>query len=92
MRRHCNTLLSGVGFAVIDGAREGVTRMSFQEAVAVLSRDERFRATIYAMNSLLIQKGVYSQQEFERMFMEWTVKQRATRVVRDGASLSTAVV
>jgi len=32
--------------------------MSFQEALEVLSRDERFKRRFYAMNSLLIQKGV----------------------------------
>jgi len=49
--------------------------MSFEEALESLSRDERFRATIYAMNSLLMQKGVYTPQEFERLFAEWAKKQ-----------------
>ena len=52
--------------------------MSFQEALETLSRDERFKATVYAMNSLLIQKGVYAPEEFERMFKEWADKERAT--------------
>ena len=50
--------------------------MSFQEALDTLSRDERFKATVYAMNSLLIQKGVYSPAEFEKLFSEWAEKQR----------------
>lgn len=50
--------------------------MSFQEALESLSRDERFKATVYAMNSLLIQKGVYSAAEFEKLFSEWADKQR----------------
>ena len=33
--------------------------MSFNEAINLLERDERFKATISAMNTLLIQKGVY---------------------------------
>jgi len=33
--------------------------MSFEGALGSLSRDERFKATVYAMNTLLIQKGVY---------------------------------
>ncbi len=49
--------------------------MSFQEALDSLSRDERFKATIYAMNSLLIQKGIYSPAEFETLFIEWAAKQ-----------------
>jgi len=32
----------------------------FEEAMERLSREERFRATVYAMNTLLVQKGVYS--------------------------------
>ena len=51
--------------------------MSFQEALEMLSRDERFKATVYAMNSLLIQKGVYAREEFEQMFKEWAEKERA---------------
>jgi len=51
--------------------------MSFQEALETLSRDERFKATVYAMNSLLIQKGVYAPEEFEQMFKEWAEKERA---------------
>ena len=50
--------------------------MSFQEALDSLSRDERFRATVYAMNTLLVQKGVYSPAEFEKLFSEWAAKQR----------------
>lgn len=49
--------------------------MSFQEALDSLSRDERFKATVYAMNTLLIQKGVYSPAEFEKLFAEWAEKQ-----------------
>lgn len=50
--------------------------MSFQEALQTLSRDERFKATVYAMNTLLIQKGVYSRAEFEKLFSAWAEKQR----------------
>ena len=52
--------------------------MSFQEALEALSREERFKATVYAMNSLLIQKGIYAPQEFEQMFKEWAKKERAS--------------
>ena len=38
--------------------------ISFQEAMDRLSRDDRFRATVYAMNTLLVQKGIYSPDEF----------------------------
>jgi hypothetical protein len=51
--------------------------MSFKEALESLSRDECFKATVYAMNTLLIQKAVYTPQEFERLFVEWAKKQCA---------------
>jgi hypothetical protein len=51
--------------------------MSFEEALEVVSRDDRFKATIYAMNTLLIEKGVYSREEFETLFVEWVRKEVA---------------
>jgi hypothetical protein len=48
--------------------------MSFEEALKIASRDERFMATVYAMNSLLIHKGVYTSEEFESAFVEWVKK------------------
>jgi hypothetical protein len=32
--------------------------ISFDEAMERLSKEERFRATVYAMNTLLVQKGI----------------------------------
>jgi len=64
--------------------------MSFEEALESLSRDERFKATVYAMNSLLIEKGVYTSQEFERMFTEWAEKQRTPNHSRQGLDLTAA--
>jgi hypothetical protein len=37
----------------------------------LLSRDERFKATVSAMNTILIQKGIYTQKEFEIYFCQW---------------------
>ena len=48
--------------------------MSFEDAMQMLSRDERFRATVYAMNTLLVQKGVYSPEEFEEQFCQFAKK------------------
>ncbi len=45
--------------------------MSFEEALAAASRDEGFKATVYAMNTLLLRKGVYTQEEFQSSFVEW---------------------
>lgn len=52
--------------------------MSFERSLESLSKDERFKATVYAMNSLLIQRGVYTPLEFERLFAEWAAKPRAS--------------
>jgi len=49
--------------------------ISFDEAMERLSRDDRFRATVYAMNTLLVQKGVYSPEEFELQFRQFAQKQ-----------------
>lgn len=45
--------------------------LTFRTAVDKLSREDRFRATISAMNTLLIQKGIYTQEEFETLFCQW---------------------
>jgi hypothetical protein len=49
--------------------------MKFEQALELVSRDERFMATVYAMNTLLIHKGVYTQKEFEGLFTEWVKKE-----------------
>jgi hypothetical protein len=50
--------------------------MSFEEALALASRDEGFKATVYAMNTLLIHKGIYTQKEFQALFVEWVEKEQ----------------
>ena len=44
--------------------------MTFELALESLSRDERFKATVYAMNTLLQKKGIYTSAEFEQLFCE----------------------
>jgi len=48
--------------------------ITFEEAMNRLSREERFRATVYAMNTLLVQKGIYSPEEFELQFRQFAQK------------------
>ena len=55
---------------------EGKNWISFEEAMNDLSRDERFRATVYAMNTLLVEKGIYSPEEFEFHFRQWAQKSK----------------
>jgi hypothetical protein len=50
--------------------------VSYEEMMENLPRDDRFKATVYAMNTLLIHKGIYTQKEFEKLFVEWGSKQR----------------
>ena len=52
----------------------GKELISFEEAMEKLSRDERFRATIYSINTLLVQKGIYSPEEFEFQFRQFAQK------------------
>ena len=52
------------------GTEGAVGGMNYEEALHAMDRDERFRATVYAMNTLLLRKGVYRAQEFERLFCE----------------------
>jgi hypothetical protein len=57
------------------GVPVGKTLISFDHAMESLSTDDRFKATVYAMNSLLIAKGVYSQEEFQFQFRQFAQKQ-----------------
>jgi len=49
--------------------------MSFEDALELLTRDESFKATLYAVKTLLIQKGIYTKNEFEDLFVEWAKKE-----------------
>jgi hypothetical protein len=69
--------------------------MSFEEAVELMGKDESFRATVYAMNTLLMRKGVYTPAEFERLFCEHAENfknrflgksERATQVSREAVA------
>lgn len=49
--------------------------MTMPEAAKLLSREERFMGTVHAMNTLLIHKGIYTQQEFDEIFCRWAKTQ-----------------
>ncbi|HEV2991942.1 MAG TPA: hypothetical protein VG759_26130 [Candidatus Angelobacter sp.] len=53
----------------------GKTLIEYEEALEKLSQDEAFKATVYAMNTLLIQKGFYSAEEFRFQFRQSAQKQ-----------------
>ncbi len=50
---------------------QGKELISFDEDMEKLSRDEHFRAAVYSMNTLLVQKGIYSPEEFEFQFRQF---------------------
>jgi len=65
--------------------------MSYEKAMEILTRDDRFKATIYAMNTLLIHKGIYTQREFQQLFVEWAQKEESKKgspVVRQTTEVS----
>jgi hypothetical protein len=64
--------------------------MSFEEALERVSRDESFKATIYAMNTLLIHKGIYTQQEFQELFVEWVRKEDKKKQRKDASATRSA--
>ena len=66
--------LSTVGPLVAE-ERTSEQEFTLRDAIAVLSREERFMGTVNAMNTLLIRKGFYSQQEFDSVFCRWAKTQ-----------------
>jgi hypothetical protein len=53
---------------------QGKELISFEAAMEKLSREEHFRATLYSMNTLVVQKGIYSPEEFEFQFRQFAQK------------------
>jgi len=51
--------------------------MSSEQALDLLTRNDRFKARAYAMNTLLTEKGSYTQDEFQKLFVEWANKDHA---------------
>jgi hypothetical protein len=89
-RGHDRFLIDGGLVGWFDESQEIEERMSFEEAIEVASRDEGFKASVYAMNTLLIQKGVYTQQEFQVFFVEWIEKELRRKQGLDEPALRSA--
>jgi len=62
--------------------------MSYEEAREIASRDEGFKATVYAMNSLLIHKGIYTREEFQNLFVEWVEKEQRKKTAETTTKVS----
>lgn len=65
--------------------------MSYEEAMKLASRDDAFRATVYAMNTLLIHRGIYTQEEFQQLFVEWVEKEETKKARERDVSRPEAV-
>jgi hypothetical protein len=65
--------------------------MSYEQALRSASRDERFMATVYAMNTLLIHKGIYTHEEFQELFTEWVRKEENQKAASVTAISQSAV-
>jgi hypothetical protein len=48
----------------------GRSIIGYEEALECLSSDESFKSVVYAMNSLLIDKGIYTAEEFRFQFRQ----------------------
>ena len=46
-------------------------RQRYEGVFKRLSREDRFKATVASMNTLLVQKLIYTQEEFEEYFCQW---------------------
>ena len=51
------------------------SELSFEDALDALSREERFMGTVSAMNTLLVEKGIYTAAEFQEIFVRWAAAQ-----------------
>ena len=60
----------------------GKTLIDYEDAMEQLTDQEAFKATVYAMNTLLIQKGFYSAEEFRFQFRQSAQKQLRRRKSR----------
>lgn len=58
-----------------DKVPTGKALIGYEPALEQLTEDQRLKATVYAMNTLLIQKGFYSHEEFRFQFRQSAQKQ-----------------
>jgi hypothetical protein len=53
----------------------GKTLIDYEDALAQLTEEERLRATVYAMNTILLAKDIYTAREFRFQFRQSAQKQ-----------------
>jgi hypothetical protein len=79
VKQKLDTTSGSYRIKIVTGCADPEASVSYEQALDVLSRDDRFRAALYAMNTLLIHKGVYTQDEFQQLVVEWASKQLRNR-------------
>lgn len=57
----------------------------FYRVMEEMSRDEAHKAAVYAMNTLLLHKGIYSPAEFETRVIEYAKKHRKSESHREAS-------
>jgi hypothetical protein len=62
-----------------DRLPDGTPLMTMDEAMQVLSREERFMATIYALRTVLVEKEIVSPEELDYHFRQWAQKHARSR-------------
>jgi len=63
----------------MDRLPDGTPLMSLEEAMQVLSRNERFMATVYALRTLLVEKGILAPEELDYHFRQWAQKHKRNK-------------
>ena len=73
--------MATVRFPTVDPEQvpKGKTLIPYDQALEELTAQERLQATVYAMNTLLMAKGIYSAEEFEFQFRQSAQKQLRKR-------------
>lgn len=72
-RNLADLLIKHAAVADAEACRVSCGRM--QEITGLLTREERFAATVYALNTLLVQKGILSGEERDAQFLDWAEAQ-----------------
>ena len=63
----------------VDHLPDETPLISLEGAMQVLSREERFMATVYALRTLLVEKGILAPEELDYHFRQWAQKHKRNK-------------
>ncbi len=69
--------MASVTISTPEAAGQRAESLTMEQAAQLLSREERFMATVSAMNALLIEKQVYTTEELEAFYVQWAMNQQS---------------